>query len=116
MAIQKDVSAKYAGAIVEIIIVPVGEIGWQGDTINCVSSQPSQSGTIRFGRWCVDLLDLDDKSLVHRQVKGLVRDDDLAVEMRADRHVRVSAFIIPEGSSIQQFIRCAWQGTRRLRF
>ncbi len=66
--------------------MPVGEIRGKRLAVNSVGSNPRQCGFVRWYSLIANALDLHDQSLVGRKIERFVRDDNLAVEMCADRH------------------------------
>ena len=64
----------------------VRKIHWQRLAVDGVGRDPSQRRFLSRADLATDGLDLQDQSLVRREIERLVGDDDLAIEMRVHGH------------------------------
>ena len=71
---------------VEIAVMPIRKVHWQCVAVDGVGRDPSQRRLLSRDILATHGLDLEDQSLIRRQIQRLVRDDDFAIEMCTHGH------------------------------
>jgi hypothetical protein len=103
--------------------MPIRKIHWQRIAVDGVGRDPSQRRFLSRDDLSTHGLDLQDQSLIRRQIQRLVRDDDLAIEMCAHGHDATSLFQYRRNADVFQdgaarrsvaFRQCTQPGQRNL--
>ena len=80
------------GTAVKVTVMPIRKIHRQCVAVYGVGSDPIEGRFASRDMLRTHGLNLQDQSLIRRQIQGLVRNDDFAIEMRADGHDGTSPF------------------------